>query len=233
MIQVYPASSRYSFDHGWLRGNFSFTFGDYYDPENTSFGPMRVCNDDFIAAGRGFGAHPHSDMEIVSIVLNGQLRHEDNLGNIAITSFGEVQRMSAGTGAIHTENNSSATEELDLLQLWFMPLTKGTSPSYEASRFNPDDMAGKLLPVVSQHASEHVAQINQDLTIYLSKLDAQQTVTFSQGEGRRMFLFVIEGELSVNGESNLYPRDTARITERSQLELTAKAPAFFMLIDLP
>jgi redox-sensitive bicupin YhaK (pirin superfamily) len=233
MIQVYPAASRYSFDHGWLRGNFSFTFGDYYDPENTSFGPMRVCNDDFIAAGRGFGAHPHSDMEIVSIVLNGELRHEDNLGNVAVTSFGEVQRMSAGMGAIHTENNPSTTEELDLLQLWFMPLVKGTLPSYEVSRFHPEELAGRLLPVVSQHGSAQAARINQDMTIYLAKLDGQQTITFSQDEGRRVFVFVIEGELSINDNTVLYPRDTARITEQRQLELTAQAPVFFMLIDLP
>ena len=121
MIRVFPADSRYQADHGWLRSSFSFSFADYYDPHNMSFGVIRVCNDDEIAPGRGFGPHPHSEMEIVTVVLDGSVMHKDNLGNTQMTSAGEVQRMTAGTGIVHAEYNASETEPLSLLQLWFMP----------------------------------------------------------------------------------------------------------------
>lgn len=233
MIQVYPAASRHQFDHGWLKGGHYFSFGDYYDPANTAFGPMRVCNDDSIAPGRGFGAHPHSDMEIVSIVLSGQLRHEDSLGNVAVTSFGGIQRMSAGTGVIHTEHNPSQDEAVELLQLWFMPRMKGNAPSYTTSHFDPDQLHGRLLPVVSAERAEGVADIGQDMTIYLSRLEPGQQLLFQQKPDRRVFLFVVEGQLEVNNEAFLHKRDTARIENDSELRLRAEEDAFFMLIDLP
>jgi quercetin 2,3-dioxygenase len=233
MIKVHPAASRYSFDHGWIRGNYSFSFGDYHDSDNTRFGPLRVFNDDTLAPGRGFGAHPHSDMEIVSIVVTGQLRHEDNYGHVAVSTFGEVQRMSAGTGIIHTEHNVSDTEELNLLQLWFMPEKKGLEPSYEMTRFDTDQLAGRLLPVVAPQGSEQVAAIHQDMTIYLSKLEGSQKISFSQPVGRRVLVFVIEGQLTINEDTALQKRDSARITDVPQLELAAEGSAFFVLIDLP
>lgn len=134
MFTIYPAASRFSFDKGWLRGSHSFSFAEYQDENNTAFGPMRVCNDDVITPGRGFGAHPHSDMEIVSIVLYGELRHEDNRGHVAVTRFGGIQRMSAAHGIIHTEHNASQTEDVSLLQLWFSPHTRGLKPSYEIAQ---------------------------------------------------------------------------------------------------
>jgi quercetin 2,3-dioxygenase len=193
---------------------------------------MRVSNDDIIAPGRGFGAHPHSDMEIVSIVLSGHLRHEDNMGNVAVTTFGGIQRMSAGSGVIHTEHNASDTEEVNLLQLWFMPSERGKQPSYEATEFDPAKISGQLLPIVAPTRSEGVCEIGQDLTIYLSKLVSGQQLTFKQAEGRRVFLFVIEGELAIE-DTVLGKRDTARIEELSELQLSASEEAFFMLIDLP
>ena len=136
MIQVYPAQSRYHADYGWLKTYHSFSFGDYYDPNNIQFGPMRVLNDDFVAPLRGFGAHPHQEMEIVSIVLKGHLKHEDSTGHTATTTFGGVQRMSAGTGIVHSETNPSPTEEVNFLQLWFLPEVRGLTPSYERTTFN-------------------------------------------------------------------------------------------------
>ncbi|TBL79820.1 pirin family protein [Paenibacillus thalictri] len=235
MIQLYPAASRFSHDQGWLRGSFGLSFGGYYDQDNTEFGPLRVFNDDVIAAGRGFGAHPHNDMEIVSIVLYGKLKHEDNLGHSVVTGFGEVQRMSAGSGVVHTEGNPSETEELNLLQLWFMPEKRGLEPSYEASRFDTSQLEGRLLPVVSREPVHGAARIHQDLTIYLSKLEALETLSFTQPKGRRMYLFVIEGKLEAAGEERvqLATRDAARITDTERLELTAQTDSFFMLIDLP
>jgi len=233
MIQVYTAESAHRFDHGWLKGSHMFSFGDFYDPDNTAFGPMRVCNDDTISPGRGFGAHPHSDMEIVSIVLSGRLRHEDNLGNVVETEFGGIQRMSAGTGAIHTEHNPSEAEPVRLLQLWFMPRIRGAAPSYATGRFDPAELEGKLLPVVAAERSEEVVDIAQDMTIYLGRLDAGQNLDYAQKEGRRIFIYLIEGRLQLDGDTLLHPGDSARIEEVARLKLTAPQNAFVMLIDLP
>jgi redox-sensitive bicupin YhaK (pirin superfamily) len=234
MLNIYPAASRYSFDRGWLRGSYSFSFADYDDPDNVKFGPLRVFNDDIITPGTGFGAHPHSDMEIVSIVLEGELRHEDNLGNVAVTTFGEVQRMSAGSGIVHTEHNPSEKEDTNLLQMWFMPQRKGLPPSYEATRFDPDKLINQLLPVVAQQGSDEVAAIGQDMTIYLSRLEAQQALSFTQDEGRKILVFIIDGQLTINEDTVLHTRDSARITDMANLKLsTAEQAAFFLLIDLP
>lgn len=233
MIQIYPAESAHRFDHGWLRGSHIFSFGDYYDPGNTAFGPMRVCNDDTIAPGKGFGAHPHSDMEIVSIVLSGRLRHEDNLGNVAETTFGGIQRMSAGTGVIHTEHNPSDIEPVRLLQLWFMPLARGTVPSYATGRFDPGKLEGNLLPVVSVKRSESIVDIAQDMTIYLGRAAAGQELSFRQEAGRRVFIYVIEGRMALQWDKVLSPGDSARIEGISGLALAAEQDALVMVIDLP
>ncbi|MEV5029835.1 pirin family protein [Paenibacillus sp. LPE1-1-1.1] len=232
MIDVFPAASRHSADLGWLRSQPSFSFGAYYDPNRTGFSVMRVCNDDYLAPGKGFGAHPHSDMEIVSIVLNGQIRHEDNLGNSVVSSFGEIQRMSAGTGVIHTEFNASEETELRLLQLWFMPKERGLAPSYEASRFDIDKMHNALLPVVSGQADGQTASIGQDMTIYLSKLEQGKNLDYAVEPGRKQFIYIIEGSLQVHGET-LETGDTAQIEAADGLSLAASEAVFFMLIDLP
>lgn len=241
MIRIYPKNTRISHDYGWLQANFMFSFGEHFDEDNARFGPMRVCNDDTIAPRRGFGAHPHSDMEIVSIVLSGKLRHEDNLGNVAVTGFGEVQRMSAGTGVIHTEANPSNADSVNLLQMWFMPEQRGLPPSYETSTFDPTTLAGKLVPIVSREGGSGISRIQQDMTIYLSRLSRGESLHYEQQEGRRVFVLVIEGELRVNSplDSNsssylLSTRDSARITDTMQLTFnTDEQEAFFLIIDLP
>jgi len=241
MIRVYPKETRISRDHGWLQSNFSFSFGEDFDENNSRFGPMRVCNDDVIAPRGGFGAHPHADMEIVSIVLSGKLRHEDSLGNVAVTGFGEVQRMSAGTGVVHTEANPSGDEPVNLLQLWFEPAEKGLTPSYETSSFEPASLVGDLVPIVTPDGGPNEAAIHQHLAIFLSRLPAGETVEFLQGMDRRVFLFVIEGSVYVTNvgdpteTATLRTRDTARITETPDLKFTAagEEEAFFLLIDLP
>jgi redox-sensitive bicupin YhaK (pirin superfamily) len=232
MIKVHPASSRYSADHGWLQSNFSFSFADYYDPENLNFGAMRVLNDDVVAGHKGFGAHPHREMEIVTIVLKGELQHQDNTGHTAVTSFGAVQRMSAGTGIIHSEMNPG-DEPVSLLQLWFTPGEHGLEPSYETSDYDIAKLKNNLLSVVSNHSGENIALIHQDMTIYLSELEAGQSVTFGQPEGRRIFAFVIEGDVKLNNEIELGKRDSARITDVSKLQLASAEGSMFMLIDLP
>lgn len=233
MITVYEAASAHRFDHGWLKGSHLFSFGDYYDPANTAFGPMRICNDDTIAPGKGFGAHPHSDMEIVSIVLSGRLRHEDNLGNVAETGFGGIQRMSAGTGVIHTEHNPSPNEPVRILQLWFMPMERGAAPSYETGRFETGDLEGRLLPVVSGEGKDGPVSIGQDMTIYLGRFAEGGQARFRQAPGRRMFVYLIEGELEIPGEASLREGDSARVEAVQELALDVRRPSFFMLIDLP
>lgn len=232
MIQVFPAHTRHSSDLGWLKGYKSFSFGDYFDENNTEFGVMRVCNYDEVAAGRGFGPHPHSDMEIVSVVLSGAIKHEDSLGHVAVTGASGVQRMSAGSGVIHAEYNASDTEPLSLFQLWFMPAKRGTEPSFENVTYVPEAMQNALLPVVTPEGGEHQAKIHQDMSIYLSKLDAGKELVFQQGENRRIFLMVISGKLAAN-EAELAEMDSARMTGESTVGLRAIEDAHFMLIDLP
>lgn len=233
MIEVYKAEDRFNANHGWLNSNFSFSFAEYYDPNNMQFGPMRVLNDDVVQQQRGFGPHPHREMEIVSIVLKGQLKHEDSTGKSEITTWGGIQRMSAGTGVIHSEVNPSSTEEVNFLQLWFMPEEHGLTPSYERTQFDPNQMKNNFLPVVSKKPSDHVAFIHQDLTIYLSDLDAEKEITFQQESDRRIFLFIIEGEVLLNQDVQLERRDSARITNTPHLKITAKEQTKLMLIDLP
>ncbi|MBP1931415.1 pirin family protein [Ammoniphilus resinae] len=234
MIKIYPAEERYSGNHGWLQCNFSFSFADYYDPSNLQFGPLRVFNDDYIQPQKGFGTHPHRDMEIVTFILKGQLKHEDNTGGSEILKPGEVQRMSAGTGILHSEINSSSDEVTNSLQLWFQPLEKGITPSYEQKKYDQMATKNRLLPVVSHRMkSENIAYIHQDLTIYMSDLGADKKVVFNQEHGRKIYVFVIEGNLSLNEGYQLKRRDAARITDLTHLDLTSSQGASFMLIDLP
>ncbi|MDP4083635.1 MAG: pirin family protein [Bacillota bacterium] len=232
MFEIYKADERYTANHGWLISNFSFSFAEYFDPNNLQFGPMRVLNDDIVKPLRGFGAHPHKEMEIVSIVLKGKLKHEDSTGESAITSFGGIQRMSAGTGVIHSEVNPSSVEDVNFLQLWFLPEEQGLTPSYEKTEFDLAKLKNDLLPVVSKRKGDQIAYIHQDLTIYLSDLDKGNDILFKQEAGRRIFLFVIEGEIIVNGNL-LKKRDSARIIQTPNLEMKATNDSRFMLIDLP
>lgn len=238
MIKIYPAEARYSADLGWLQCNFSFSFADYKDPENMSFGPLRVFNDDYIQPQKGFGTHPHRDMEIVTFVLQGQLQHEDNTGGKEVIKPGEVQRMSAGTGILHSEINSSKDEVANTLQLWILPREKGLPPSYEQKAYDQDQMINNLLPVVSSRIrDEKITYIHQDLTIFMAKLEAGKSIQFQQEPKRKIYLFVIEGEVSLSPEGGftaqiLQRRDAARMTDTEELEIRSNSGAHFMLIDL-
>ncbi|WP_276354116.1 pirin family protein [Cohnella caldifontis] len=233
MIRIQRADDRYLADHGWLKSRFSFSFADHYDPDNVKFGVMRVLNDDSIAPSEGFGMHPHREMEIVTIVLKGRLEHKDSLGNRAATTWGGIQRMSAGTGIFHSEYNSSDEEQLELLQMWFLPERRGLTPSYETTAFDPGELRGRLVPVASSEGvAGKVARVHQDMTIYLSELGAGESLAFRQPAGRRIFLFVLEGELTANGET-LHRRDAARIEGTAEMSLASTTGAKLMLIDLP
>lgn len=235
MIAIQRANERHHSDHGWLKSNFSYSFADYYDPNYMNFGPMRVLNDDWIAPQEGFGMHPHRDMEIVTVVLKGHLEHRDSLGNKAATTWGGIQRMSAGSGIHHSEFNVSPDEPLELLQMWFLPTQRGIEPSYETTDFDPAALKGHFVPIASSTGVPgKVAHLHQDMTIYLAEAEAGQTLNFRAADGRKAFLFVLDGDLDVNGsEARLSRRDAARIEETSELALHSAQGALFMLIDLP
>ena len=233
MIHVIPSEQRYHADHGWLDTRWHFAFGDYYDPANTNWGPLRVFNDDVVHAGGGFDFHPHKDMEIVSYVVSGRLEHRDRLGNRHVNREGEVQVMSAGKGIVHAEFNPSATESMRLLQLWLIPRNKGNTPRWEQRPYTREDRHNRLFPVVSASDAQldGTLAIDQDATIYVSALDAGRTLTHESRAGRHAYLFVIEGGVEVNGRV-LGNGDQARIRDEETLKITATEDAEIILLDL-
>jgi redox-sensitive bicupin YhaK (pirin superfamily) len=244
MVQVIRSADRHHLDAGWLSTHWHFSFDDYYDPENISFGPLRVFNDDVIKPASGFPTHPHKEMEIVTYVIDGTLEHTDSMGNKGQIKPGEIQRMSAGTGLRHSEYNASKTEPLHLVQLWIMPAKSRLTPSWEQKQFSVEARSGKLLPIaVSEDEKvEGAVSIHQDATIYTSLLSDGQTAKLPLDAGRRAYIFVVNGELKLeaqNGSKNaksvtLSAGDQARVTDVNALTLTGGATAAdFLLLDLP
>jgi redox-sensitive bicupin YhaK (pirin superfamily) len=232
MLKVIKSGERYHADTGWLSTYWHFSFAEYHDPANMHWGPLRVFNDDVIQPGKGFGAHPHSDMEIITYVLEGELEHQDNQGNKGVIHPGEVQVMSAGTGIVHSEYNHSADRPVHLLQIWVMPRTRGLKPRWDQRRFAPEERSGKLLPVVSSGNLAGTLAIDQDATVSVSALRAGQEVIHRSVAGRRAYLFVIAGRLRVNG-TELARGDQARIADEPELRLAATEDAELILLDLP
>ncbi|WP_240463644.1 pirin family protein [Paenibacillus apiarius] len=228
------ANERYHNDHGWLKTHFSFSFADYYDPDNIQFSALRVLNDDHIAPGTGFDLHPHRDMEIVTVVLKGQLEHRDTTGNREIIVPGQIQRMSAGTGIYHGEFNASDSESLQLLQLWLLPEKMGLQPSYETFTYGMESIQNRLVPVVSNRAEElGTARIHQDVTLHLGQFAAGQNLVYETKPGRALYMFIIEGEVRFDDGATLERRDDARIRNVQSLKLQFEQDSHIMLIDLP
>ena len=243
MLQVIRSKERHHVDAGWLSTYWHFSFDDYYDPENVSFGPLRVFNDDVIQPAGGFPAHPHKEMEIVTYVIDGTLEHKDSMGNTGRIAPGEIQRMSAGTGLRHSEYNASKTAPVHLVQLWIMPAVDHLPPSWEQKEFSVQARSGKLLPIAVPACAEvaGAVSIHQDATIYTSLLAAGQTAKHTLAAGRRAYIFVVNGQLKLeakNGNAKepvtLAAGDQARITDGGALTLTGgKTAADFLLLDLP
>jgi quercetin 2,3-dioxygenase len=232
MMQIRKADDRFHADGGWLSTYWLFSFDHYYDPNNVSFGPLRVFNDDVIQPDSGFGMHGHKDMEIVTYVLEGAIDHKDSTGGEDKISVGEVQRMTAGTGIRHSEFNKSKTEQVHLLQMWVLPNKQGLTPSYEQKKFTNEERTNVLLPVASGQGIDGAVSINQDVTFYVSKALPGEKLSHKLADNRRAFLYVIDGDLSVNDQA-LSSGDQARITETSQLDLVATRESEIILIDLP
>ncbi len=232
MIKVIRSGERHHADHGWLSTYWHFSFADYHDLANMNWGPLRVFNDDVIQPGKGFGAHPHRDMEIITYVLEGELEHQDNQGNRGVIHPGEVQVMSAGSGIVHSEFNHSKERPVHLHQMWLLPRSKGLKPRWEQRQFSPAYRDGRLLPVVSAGDIPGTLAIDQDAAIYVSALRRGQEVVHTGPPGGKAYLFVIAGSLRVNG-TPLAQGDQARIAEETTLTIRAHEDAELIFMDLP
>lgn len=230
-VNIRRANERGHADHGWLDSHHTFSFANYYDPAHIGFRSLRVINDDRVAPGQGFGAHPHRDMEIFSYVLEGALEHKDSLGNGRKLQPGQIQLMSAGRGVTHSEFNPSPTEPLHFLQIWIQPRERGLAPSYTEWHPKPEHTtAGKVL-VISPDGRHGSATIHQDADIYRIRLEAGQTVTHELKPGRGAWLQIAAGALSFNGTS-LETGDGASIEKPGTLTLSAIQPTEAILFDL-
>ncbi len=231
MLKIIRANERYHHETDWLSTYWHFSFDHYDDPLNMSFGPLRVFNDDRVQPGTGFPPHSHRDMEIITYVLEGELEHQDSMGNRGRIQPGEVQVMSAGTGITHAEYNPSRTDLLHLLQIWVLPRTRGLKPRWAQRQFSPAQRKGRLLPVVSG-ADGDTLRIDQDASIYIATLDPDQRLTHALTPRRRAYAFVMGGALEINGAA-LDAGDQARITDESNLRVAPSSPAELILLDLP
>lgn len=230
MIQKISANERFHAQHEWLSTYHLFSFADYYDPENMNFGILRVFNDDTIDGKSGFGPHPHKDMEIVTIVLEGELTHQDSMGNTGTIKAGEVQYMSAGTGVTHAEMNT-ADEPVHLYQIWIEPQEKDLPPFYEQKDFSSVSNKNILLPVVSNNPSGKALRIRADVTIYTSHLEAGKTLTYPLPEHRGVFMYIQKGIIAVN-DVICNSGDQIRIEGVKTLVLTATEEAMFVVLDV-
>lgn len=231
MLRKRHAQNRGTTSLPWLDSKHTFSFGRYRDPEQMGFRKLRVINDDRVAPGGGFGAHPHSDMEIVSYIVEGALEHEDSLGNGSQIRAGEVQRMSAGTGVRHSEFNASQTEPVRFLQIWLPPHTRGLEPSYEQRSFAPENRQGRLELLVSPDGRDDSLSIHQDASIYGAALEQGDTIAHELDADRHAWVQVVRGDVVVNGV-DLTEGDGAAISDEERLDVQARGDAEILLFDL-
>lgn len=231
MFLLRAAHERGLADHGWLKSYHSFSFADYYDPRHMGFRALRVINEDRVAPGRGFGAHSHRDMEILSIVLEGGLQHRDSLGTGSIIRPGDVQRMSAGRGVTHSELNASQQELVHFLQIWLLPSQRGIAPSYEQKSFSREQRDGTLQLVASPDGAEGSLTIHSDARLYLGSFGAAQSHTLALAQNRHAWVQVARGALRVLGHE-LREGDGAAISEESELQLEGIGDGEVLVFDL-
>jgi len=231
MIQVRKSGERGFADHGWLRSFHSFSFADYYDPKRMGFGSLRVINEDRVKPGAGFGTHGHRDMEIISYVLEGELEHKDSMGNGSVIRPGDVQRMSAGSGVRHSEFNPSKSDPVHFLQIWIEPSVTGIAPSYEEKRFEAAQKRGRLRLVASNDGAEGSVKIHQDARLYAALIDGGECARHALAAGRRGYVHVARGKVSVNGEK-LGAGDSLEATKVNEIVLEQGEQAEVLLFDL-
>jgi redox-sensitive bicupin YhaK (pirin superfamily) len=232
MQEIRRSNERGFADHGWLKSFHTFSFGDYFDPQNVEFGALRVINEDRVAAGQGFGTHGHRDMEIISYVLEGSLAHKDSTGTESTIRPGDVQRMSAGRGVRHSEYNPSQDEGVHFLQIWIQPDQRGIEPSYEEKRFSADEKRGRLRLIASPDRAEGSVLIHQDARVFAGLFDGAETATLAVGPGRRVYLHVARGSIRANGAA-LTAGDALKLTDAASLSLDQGNGAEVIVFDLP
>ncbi|MEO6637541.1 MAG: pirin family protein [Ginsengibacter sp.] len=231
--KIQRANERGFANHGWLKANHSFSFANWYDPTKMSFGAIRVLNDDLIAGGKGFGAHPHDNMEIVTIPLSGAIAHKDNTGTDGIIKKGDVQIMSAGTGITHSEFNASKTEELNLFQVWIFPKLENIKPRYEQKTFDENDRLNKWQIVVSPDEKDGGVWINQDAVFSLIHATETKSISYkNKFKGNGIYLMVIDGNVKINNEV-LGKRDAIEITGADEISIEIMEPANLLAIEVP
>ena len=232
MLDIRRSNERGHAEHGWLDSFHSFSFADYHDPGHMGFGALRVINEDRVQPGRGFGAHGHRDMEIISYVLAGGLAHKDSMGNGSTIRPGDVRRMSAGTGVTHSEFNASQDEAVHFLQIWIEPSARGIRPGYEEKRFDADSKRGRLRLIASSDGAEGSVTIHQDARLYAAIVDGDDVLEHEMPAERRAYVHVIRGEVEVNGQS-LSGGDAIALTRETRVTLARARNAEVLLFDLP
>lgn len=231
MMDILKPEQRGSANFGWLRTNFLFSFGDYYDPKNMQWGAIRVFNDDLVGPKSGFPPHPHSEMEIITIVLEGAITHQDSMGNKEKVIAGEVQAMTAGEGLQHAEYNLEQTQ-LHLYQIWIRPSRQNLPPTYGQVKFKEKDWEGKLLAVASGQGKKGAAKINSDSTVYRCLLQKSKKLVHKTSPERHVLVYLTSGNLKLNGKE-IGKEWQARVTGEKELLLEAKENSHFVLIDAP
>lgn len=232
---LHKANTRGHAEHGWLDSWHTFSFAGYYDPSRIHFGALRVLNDDTVAAGMGFGKHPHDNMEIISIPLEGDLEHGDSMGNVAVIRQGDVQAMSAGTGIVHSEKNKNNDKQVKFLQIWVFPNQKNVQPRYDQKTYSEADKHNKLLNVVSPLGTNDGSsvQIHQDAWFYMGKLDEGTKLNYEfNKKGNGVYAFVLDGNVTIN-ENALNRRDGLGISEADKLTIKADSNAEILLMEVP
>jgi hypothetical protein len=230
---LHKAATRGHANHGWLDSHHTFSFANYYNPERMLFGAVRVLNDDTVKGGMGFGTHPHDNMEIISIPLEGDLQHKDSMGNTAVIKQGDIQVMSAGTGIYHSEQNKNKEEAVKFLQIWIFPNKKNVTPRYDQVTLNVADRHNKLQQVLSPIAEDAGVWIYQDAWFHMGNLDKGVSVKYDlKKEGNGVYAFVLKGDVTINGQQ-LNTRDGFGISEVKELNISADSDAELLLMEVP
>lgn len=231
MLTLRKSSDRGYADHGWLKSRHSFSFADYHDPQHMGWGNLRVINEDWIAAGKGFGTHGHRDMEIITYVLSGSLAHQDSMGNVKAIPPGDVQRMSAGTGVQHSEFNHAPNDTTHLLQIWIEPNVTGIVPSYEQKTFADAEKRGKLRLLASHDGAQGSITMHADACLYAGLFNGAQTAELPLSSHRKCYVHLVHGELDVNGQK-LSAGDAALLEGENHLTLSGGKGAEVLVFDL-
>ena len=229
----HAAKTRGNANHGWLNANHSFSFANYHNPERMNFGALRVLNDDTIAAGMGFGTHPHENMEIITIPLEGDLEHKDSMGNIGVINEGEIQVMSAGTGVHHSEYNKNANQAVKVLQLWVFPKKQNVTPRYDQMSVRDLKKPNDFYQVLSPNSEDAGMWVHQDTWFHLGEFDVEKSLDYTlKKPGNGVYVFVIEGSFNVEGE-NLKKRDAIGIWETETINFTVQSESKVLLVEVP